>query len=301
MSTTTDKRLVIAAMPAYNEERFIAKTILGCKPFVDKVVVINDGSTDATAMIAHACGAIVIEHVVNKGYGAAIRTCFDTAKDMDADAMIILDSDGQHECNQIPQVLSPVLNFEADVSIGSRFLEQKSEIPFYRKFGMKILDTVTNKGSDIKFSDTQSGFRAYSKKAINSIQITNDGMSAGSEILLQIQKNDLKVREVSISCRYDIEDTSTHNPVLHGIKVLTNIILEIEYEHPLFYIGIPGSIILFAGLVNSWLVLLSYNRNGAIPFGPAILMVLLLVIGLLAVSTALNLHAMSRLLDKIKK
>jgi len=289
---------VIAAMPAYNEERFIAKTVLGCKPYVDEVIVVNDGSADATAMIATACGATVIYHEKNMGYGAAISTCFETARNMQARAMVIIDADGQHDPAEIAQVLKPVLGHEADVSIGSRFIEgHKSKIPFYRTVGMKVLDIFTNHGSGVKFTDTQSGFRAYSTNAINKIKINNSGMSAGSEILLQIKEHGLNIKEVPITCRYDIEDTSTHNPVVHGLKVLGGIITEVEYKRPLYYIGVPGLLLLFAGLVNSWFVLNLYNNRGFVPFGPMILMMLLFTIGLLAVFTALNLHAVSKIIN----
>jgi glycosyltransferase involved in cell wall biosynthesis len=289
-------------MPAYNEEKFIAKTVLGCQPYVDEVVVVNDGSTDATAMIATACGARVIYHDKNQGYGAAIRTCFETAKDMKAKAMVIIDSDGQHDPEEIRKVLHPVLNGNADVSIGSRFLKgHKASIPFYRAVGMKVLDVATNQGGGMKFSDTQSGFRAYSNNAINKIRIGNSGMSAGSEILLQIKDHGLMVEEVPITCRYDIEDTSTHNPVVHGVKVLGSIITEIEYKHPLIYMGVPGVLLLLAGLFTSWFVLHSYNTGGSVPFGPSLLMVLLFTLGFLGVSTALNLHAMTRLMSELKK
>lgn len=293
---------VIAAMPAYNEERFIAKTVLGCKPYVDEVIVVNDSSADATAMIATACGATVVYHEKNMGYGAAINTCFETARKMQARAMVIIDADGQHDPAEIAQVLKPVLDHEADVSIGSRFIEgYKSKIPFYRTVGMKVLDIFTNHGSGVKFTDTQSGFRAYSSNAINKIKINNSGMSAGSEILLRIKENDLNVKEIPITCRYDIEDTSTHNPVVHGLKVLMGVITEVEYKRPLNYIGLPGLLFLFAGLVNIWYVWNIYNNSGYIPFGPAISMVLLLIVGFLGVTTALNLHAMARLVNEWKK
>jgi glycosyltransferase involved in cell wall biosynthesis len=290
---------VIAAMPAFNEEKFIAKTVLGSKPFVDEVVVVNDGSIDATAMIATACGATVIYHDVNKGYGAAINTCFETARKMQAKAMVIIDADGQHDPAEIAQVLRPILKGEADVTIGSRFMEgHKVKIPLYRTVGMKVLDIATNQGSGVKFTDTQSGFRAYSNSAINKIRIDKSGMAAGSEILMQIKDHNLKVKEVPITCRYDIEDTSTHNPLVHGLKVLGSIITEIEYKRPLFYIGVPGLLLMFAGLVTSWFVLYSYNNGGSVPFGPSILMVLLLTTGLLAVFSALTLHAMARMMNE---
>lgn len=121
-------------------------------------------------------------------------------------------------------------------------------------------------------------------------------MSAGSEILLQVKEHGLRIKEVPITCRYDIEDTSTHNPVVHGLKVLTSIITEIEYRKPLHYIGIPGLLLLFAGFANAWYVLNSYNNGGFVPFGPSISMVLLFTMGLLAVFTALNLHAVARII-----
>lgn len=289
---------IIAAMPAYNEEKFIGKTVLGCKPFVEEVIVVNDGSADATAMIATACGATVVYHEQNMGYGAAIRTCFETARKMQARAMVIIDADGQHDPAEIAQVLQPVLDHEADVSIGSRFIEgHKAKIPFYRTVGMKVLDLFTNQAGGVNFTDTQSGFRAYSTNAINKIKIGNNGMSAGSEILLQVKEHGLRIKEVPITCRYDIEDTSTHNPVVHGIKVLAGIITEIEYKRPLYYIGVPGMLLLFAGLANAWFVMNSYNNGGSVPFGPSISMILLLVIGMLAVFSALNLHALSKILN----
>jgi len=302
-SEKCDKRgKVIAAMPAYNEEKFIGKTVLGCKPFVEEVIVVNDGSADATAMIATACGATVIYHEQNMGYGAAIRTCFETARKMQARAMVIIDADGQHDPAEIAQVLQPVLDHEADVSIGSRFIEgHKARIPFYRTVGMKVLDLFTNQAGGVNFTDTQSGFRAYSNNAINKITIGNNGMSAGSEILLQVKEHGLRIKEVPITCRYDIEDTSTHNPVVHGLKVLASIITEIEYRKPLHYIGLPGLLLLFAGLANAWYVMDSYNNGGFVPFGPAISMVMLFTIGLLAVFTALNLHAVARIINECGK
>ena len=235
-------KLIIAAMPAFNEEKYIAKTIVGCAQYVDRVVVVNDGSTDATAMIATACSAKVIYHDQNMGYGAAICTCFNTAKEMNVDAMVIIDADGQHDPEEIEKVLDPIIKGEADVSIGSRFMEgNEIQIPFYRKVGMKILDIATNHGSGIKLTDTQSGFRAYSKEAIQKIRINDKGMSAGSEILLQIKKHGFKVKEVPISCRYDIENTSTQNPVVHGVTVLFNILIEIGHNLPLFSFIVQGT------------------------------------------------------------
>ncbi|KAF5421295.1 MAG: dolichol-phosphate mannosyltransferase [Candidatus Methanomarinus sp.] len=191
-------------MPAYNEERYIAKMVLGSKKHVDKVVVIDDGSIDATAEIAEALGAYVIRNPQNRGYGAALMRCFATARDMNVNRMVIIDSDGQHDPRDIPGVLAPLDN-GADLVIGSRFLNgdiTSLGIPAY----MKVLDITTNFTGGINVSDTQSGFRAYGKKAIDRIRIGGDNMSAGSEILMQIKDCDLSVEEVEIHCDYGMED-----------------------------------------------------------------------------------------------
>ena len=288
-------------MPAFNEEKCIAKTVIKCASYVDDVVVVNDGSTDATAMIATACGAKVIYHEKNSGYGAAIRSCFMAAKDMGADAMVIIDADGQHDPTDIKNVFKPILDGNADVSIGSRFMKgSEINIPFYRKVGIRVLNIATNSGSGIKFTDTQSGFRAYSKDAISKIKINNGGMAAGSEILLQVKEHGLRIKEVPISCRYDIEDTSTHNPIVHGVTVLSNILTEIEYNNPLVYFVVPGAISLAFGCIVGVFLLSSYNLGGQLPFGPTILMMLLYIMGMFAVFSGLMLHAMTRVVAKIQ-
>jgi len=101
--------MIIAAMPAHNEDERIAKVVLGAKKHVDKVVVVDDGSTDATVEIAEALGALVVRHEENRGYGAALRTCFETARELDADMMVILDSDGQHDPAYILEFINQTL------------------------------------------------------------------------------------------------------------------------------------------------------------------------------------------------
>ena len=193
---------VIAAMPAYNEERSIAKMVLGCKKYVDQVVVVDDGSSDATASIAEALGAYVVRHEKNSGYG-------ETARNLGAEKMVIIDSDGQHDAAEIPELLD-TLNNGCDLVIGSRFCDGNGEnIPAYRKVGMKVLDVATSVAGGVSVTDSQSGFRAYGQRAIESIYIKDSGMSAGSEVLLQAKDNDLSIKEVPIHCRYDVERAST--------------------------------------------------------------------------------------------
>ena len=124
-------------------------------------------------------------------------------------------------------------------------------------------------------------------------------MAAGSEILLQIKEHGLRIKEVPISCRYDIEDTSTHNPVVHGVTVLSNILTEIEYNNPLVYFVVPGVMSLAFGCATGVFVLSTYNSGGQLPFGPTILMMLLFIMGMFAVFSGLMLHSMTRIVTKI--
>ena len=189
--------MIIAAMPAHNEDERIAKVVLGAKKHVDKVVVVDDGSTDSTAEIAEALGALVVRHKENSGYGAAIRTCFETAKELDADIMVILDSDGQHDPSYIPDFITAMKTNKADIVIGSRFLAKNtlSPIPRYRIVGMKVLNLFTRLHGT-KTTDSQSGYRAYSRRAIEKIRVTNPDMGAGSEILTQAKDYNLKLKLV---------------------------------------------------------------------------------------------------------
>ncbi|NLV27966.1 MAG: glycosyltransferase [Methanomicrobiales archaeon] len=238
---------IIIAMPAYNEEKNLQRIIKGSLEYSNTVLVVDDGSSDNTAIVAEESGAIVIRHEQNQGYGGALRTIFSAARCMDADALIIIDSDGQHNPDDIKKFIDK-LEQGADVVIGSRFLHINNLIPAYRKFGMKILDMFTNAAGVQRVTDSQSGFRAYSKKAISVLNICDSGMSAGSEILIQISENNLNVKEVPINVRYDLEDTSTHNPVVHGISVLSNIFGLINYKNPIIIFSIPAGILIILGI-----------------------------------------------------
>ena len=287
-----DSVKTIAALPAYNEETHIARVISDAQEYVDAVLVVDDGSSDATAAIAQRMGAIVVRHPTNMGYGAVLQTIFSTARDLNLEAVVTLDSDGQHNPQDIEKVLAPLVD-GADVVIGSRFLDKtQNNIPSYRKVGMKVLDTATAVAGVKKVTDTQSGFRAYGKNAINAIDITGAGMSAGSEILIQISDHNLNVVEVPISVRYDIKNTSTQNPVSHGITVLGNIIALISYRRPLPAFGIPGFILFVIGMFSASYAFAEYYATTKFPFTLSMMSLMLLMIGLLMGIAGLILNAM---------
>lgn len=283
-------------MPAYNEERSIAMMVHGCKKYVDTVVVVDDGSSDSTAETAESAGAYVIRHNMNGGYGAALRTCFETARTLDADKMVIIDSDGQHDPEEIPKLLRP-LGKGVDLVIGSRLCTGKN-IPAYRKVGMKVLDIATNAVGGINVTDTQSGFRAYGKRAIDCIYIDGDGMSAGSEILFQAKDNKLLVKEVEIHCRYDVERASTENPVSHGVKVLLILLQDMELRRPLYYFTVPGMVLASTGIGIGLELLRVFYHGGPLSYGMTLLMILLTLVGSFMAFTGIILHAISRLIDQ---
>jgi len=218
------KPKIIAAIPCLNEGQFIGDIVTRSRKYVDTVIVIDDGSTDNTTEVAKAARAEVIRHETRQGAGAATRSAFEAAKAYNADVLVTLDGDGQHNPDEIPQVLAPILCGEADLVIGSRFLLQNiKKVPKYRKFGIDIITWLYNLGSKKKVSDSQSCFRAYSRKSLEAVSITENGFSFSVEVLIQARKKGFVITEVPTSCVYHSQG-STINPLTHGLGVAWNVV-----------------------------------------------------------------------------
>jgi glycosyltransferase involved in cell wall biosynthesis len=209
--------MVVAAIPCYNEARFIANIVPVVQTYVDHVVVVDDGSSDSTSRVAAAAGATVVRHDVNKGPGAAYRSCFEAASGIGADILVTLDGDGQHNPDELPRILEPLLAGEANVVIGSRFLEDY-DVRRYRKFGIDVITWLYNLGSDVKVVDAQSCYRGYDRKSLDSLHITEKGFGFSVELLVQAREEGLVIKEVPISCIYHSASHSI-NPVVHGVGV----------------------------------------------------------------------------------
>jgi glycosyltransferase involved in cell wall biosynthesis len=218
-----DKIRIIAAIPCFNTEPHIAEVVTGAKKYVDRVIVINDGSHDQTKQAAQGAGALVISHEGNKGYGEALNSCFKAARSENADILVIIDGDGQHEPEEIPRLLSPILNEGADIVIGSRFITHRHNMPGYRKFGIAVITLLWNIGGRVKVTDTQSGFRVFSKKVIEKMEISENGMLASIEVLERARRSRAKIVEVPISCIY-IDSRFSLNAVKHGIRVAFGVV-----------------------------------------------------------------------------
>lgn len=288
------KPLIVATIPCYNEERFIGTVVLKAKKHVDKVLVVDDGSSDGSAEVAAAAGALVVRHDNNRGVGAALRTAFRQAAELGADVVVRLDADGQHDAHEIPNVIAPILRGEADVVVGSRFLNGKERPPLYRRVGQRLLTVATNLGSGTHIRDSQSGFRAFSAKAIAEMKITEDGFGAESEIQFAISRSGLKVVEVPIAVIYT--DKAKRNPVAHGFTVLTRVLVLISLRQPLIIFGVPGLCLLGGGVGMGLHVLDVYGRTSELGLGNAMLTVLLSLTGMLALFAAVILQAMKELL-----
>lgn len=208
---------VIAAIPCFNTEKHIGDVVERTKKYVDKVIVINDGSHDETTRAALDAGATVISHEENKGYGEAINSCLKAAREEKPDILVIVDGDGQHNADEIPRLLAPIVNDGADIVIGSRFLDGLN-MPEYRRFGIGVITYLWNFGSKTKVTDSQSGFRAYTKDAYEKLSVSEQGMSASIEILEQARRAKLKIKEVPMTCIYT-RSFITRGAVKHGLGV----------------------------------------------------------------------------------
>lgn len=214
---------VIAAIPCYNEEKFIGEVVRKAEKYVDLVIVVDDGSHDHTAQAAKAAGASVVRNEVNKGAGAATKSCFEAAEVNHADILITLDGDNQHAPEEITRFIAPIFSGEADLVIGSRFLGYNSNMPRYRKFGIKVITWLFNIGSKVKISDAQSCFRAHSARLLDAIDITESGFGFSVEVLIKAREKGFCIKEVPISCLYHSE-SSSRNPVIHGLGVALTVV-----------------------------------------------------------------------------
>ena len=294
----------VAVIPAYNEENSIAKVILGTRRYVNSVIVCDDGSTDMTFMIAEALGARVVRHGDKRGKGEALRTLYKEIMELDADIIVTLDGDGQHNPDEIPMLMKPIETGESDMVIGSRYVDgAKNDGPLYRRFGLRVVNFLYKRVAGVRTKDTQCGFRAYSRKAFEyMMQCDAKGYGIEGEQLVLAARNGLRVMEVPVSVNYGgLAQTSKNSPLLHGIDLMSTLFRLVVEEKPLKYLGLPGiGLTCIGGMLGVYLLwMFNMTRYFSIPV--AILAVGASILGVLMVVAAITLHGLKRIDEKLKR
>lgn len=298
-ANTLDTAQITVAIPAYNEERFIGSVILQAQRYTASILVIDDGSHDATAEIAEAAGAIVLRHEVNKGKSEAVNTALQWARQHNTQALVFIDGDGQHNPNEINYLLAPIQQGGADMVVGSRFLSVKSKIPTYRQVGQHLLTAATNLASSVSVTDSQSGFRAFSRKAIEVMHFSGTGLSVESEMQFLAKEHGLRVAEVPISVVY--HQKAKRNPLSHGMQVISNVARLVGQHRPLLFFGVTGLIFLLIGVVMGTIIFDIYSRTRELAVGYSLIAVMMIVLGSLAIFVGLILHSVKAFFLDLKK
>lgn len=293
---------IVACIPAYCEEGTIAKVILSAQRYVDKVLVCDDGSTDMTTEIAEKVGAIVVRHDRNRGKGHALKSLLGTAMKLNADVIVLIDGDGQHNPDDIPNLIWPILESKADFVVGSRYANRgKIEAPLYRRLGLRLLNYLHKKVNKLPVSDAECGFRALSRKALDAICFfEHGGYGVDAEMLSLAKKNGINIVEVAVAVKYKgLKKTSKKTPLVHGGELIVNLLRLVIDESPLKYLGVPGAILLLIGMSAAVYLVLSFNSTRILSLQAMMVTLGSTVAGLLLVVTAFILWGLQRIREKI--
>ncbi len=287
----------VAIIPALNEELAIGTVVILTKLHVDQVIVIDDGSIDKTPIIAKSAGAHVITLSKNQGKASAIFCGIEYARSCDAEVLIMIDGDGQHNPDEIPLLINKILQKKVDMVVGSRQIgdrhsHSRSSIPLYRSFGQRTLDIATNFGSSYKSTDSQSGFRALSKRAIENMNFQSEGYNIESDMNHHFARLGFSIVEVPISVRYDVPNKHKKNPLSHGMEIIGHLIGIIGYKRPLLSFGLPGGICIISGLIAAFMTFTQYYENAHFPYMLAMISGFFIFMGILLVIGGLILNAM---------
>lgn len=282
------KKSIVAVIPAYNEERFIGSTVLKTRRHAQHVVVVDDGSTDATAQVAKAAGALVVSHPVNRGKGAALNSGFVQALELAPDVVVTIDADGQHQPPEMATVAAPIAWGQADIAVGSRYLRRECHIPRHRVWGHRLFNVLTNTASGVPVGDSQSGFRAFSPRAARALIFRSNGFSVESEMQFLAREHDLIIREVPITITY--QDRPKRPAIAHGLQVLNGLLRIVGQYRPLPFFTILSAVFLASGGIWALYVADVYRRTRQLAIGHAFVCLLLIIAGSMALNTGLMLH-----------
>ncbi len=286
---------VVVILPVHNEERYIGSMVLKLKRYPLEVVVVDDGSSDETAALAELAGARMVRLPHNLGKGSALNAGFALARELDCDVAIMLDGDGQHRPEDLPAVIAPVVEGRADLVIGSRYMRKTSQVPLERRMGHWLINHATGFSSGQYASDSQSGYRAFSRHAVECCDFRSSGFSVESEMQFMAHAHNLRLVEVPITIEY--HEKAKRSAVSQGMSVLHGIIKLTGQYRPLWFFGVPGFFMLSVGIVWGIYVVRRFSQIGELAVGYTLICVLLCVMGLILSSTGLMLHSIRGLLQ----
>ena len=289
---------IVACIPAYNEERTIAGVIVRALRYVDNVVVCDDGSMDLTGEIAQGLGVQLVRHERNMGKGVALRTAFRCAKDLKPDVIVMLDGDGQHDPSEIPQLIEPVMSGEADMVVGSRYVEgSRVDAPLYRRMGLRLINAISGSSGDSGVRDTQSGFRAFSTNALDVVlECEVEGYGVETEQLALAHRLNLRVVEVPVAIKYSgLERISKKNPAYHGIELVDTVLRLIVEERPLLFLALPGTVLFLIGVGFGVYFLWYFNLTRFFSVPMALITVGAVFLGMLLIVSSMMLFAIKRI------
>ncbi|MFC7070536.1 glycosyltransferase family 2 protein [Halobaculum lipolyticum] len=297
-----DAGRVLVGIPAYNEAATIGDVVAEGTAYADAVLVVDDGSDDRTAAVAETAGATVIEHDHNRGYGGALKTLFEQADRLGVDHLVVLDADSQHDPADVPDLVETQRRTGAEIVVGSRFVDGgATDAPLYRRAGLLVVNVLTNVGCGAVtprqwVRDTQSGFRAYSREAVESLAADAtiaDRMDASTDILDHAVSRGYDVEEVGTTVSYDVEEANSRHPLTHGLTLVRNLGATLQRRRPLSTLGVGGFASWIVGLwVGQW-TFLRFLETGALQTSTATVSAVLVLLGLLACVVAAVLHALS--------
>lgn len=294
----SDKSLsVVALIPAFNESRNISHIIEKVKQYVTSVIVIDDGSNDNTASLAESMEARVLKNRRNLGKGAALKRGLIESSKINADVVITIDADGQHDPSDIPKLLEPIESGEADIVIGSRYGNgAPSEVPYYRKVGLSFIKRLNQLLTASGVLDTQSGFRAYSANALDVIlDYRSNGYGAETEQIARAELSGLRIVEVPVHIKYiGLAKTSKENALKHGANIVSTIIDIAVDRRPLLVFGVPGMLAVLVAIFSASELLVLFNETRYFSIPLALISAGSFIIGALLIVTSFIFVALGR-------
>lgn len=219
---------VFVVIPAFNESKVIGSVLRDLQSTGYRLVVVDDASDDQTATIAREYTDDVLEHLINRGQGAALKTGIQYALWEGADIIVTYDADGQHQVGDIHSLLEPILKGECEVTLGSRYLTElsQSKVPFMRKVLHRLAVAYTNMTTGLHLTDTHNGLRAFTAKAAQRIQFQQDRMAHASEILEEIARKSISHREVAVTISYTEYSLAKGQHFSDFVKILFKIFVQ---------------------------------------------------------------------------